>query len=190
MKIYYTMIFLIINLIGIKAQTVCLKDLVMKDSVLYFNNKVYNGYYDCYDDNGKLRGHGFINNGQLDSITDYFDKKGELTEKVWYNTNREIKRRIYRKAFFTKLIIDLKDNVEDGLWERYYSNGKINEQRHYELGKAVGLWTTWDRKGNILTEINFSVNPIIQKEYSSTEINIIYFDKESGKILKKEKVKK
>lgn len=187
---YLSLMLLFIIAKNVNAQDVCLKDLEVKDSVWYYHNIIYSGYYHCYDDKGVLRSRGVIKEGLRDSIADFFDKKGRLTERVWFKNNREIKRQVNRKALLSRKVIDLKDNVKDGLWEKYYANGKLSEQRYYKLGKPTGKWTTWDKRGNVVTETDYSSNPVVQKEYTTTDIKIIYIDKNSGKVLKKEKIKK
>ena len=45
-----------------------------------------------------------------------------------------------------KIINDLKE----GLWKSYYSNGKLHSEGNYINGKSDGLWITYDEQGKII----------------------------------------
>jgi len=173
------------------GQSVCLCDLKLVDSLFYKNGEIYNGNYDCFDEKGKIKENGSIIKGILDSSS-FFDGQGNLTEIVWFKNNEPDKRRLYRNATATKLIINLKGNVEHGLWERYSLDGRLIEQKYYDNGQSVGLWTTWDKYGEVLMETDFTNDPIVTKYHGykkGKHTMIIYYnDKKTGKKIKKEKI--
>lgn len=44
------------------------------------------------------------------------------------------------------------NNQNHGLWTWWYENGKKEMQGHFEFGKRVGVWYTWDRAGILRSE--------------------------------------
>lgn len=178
------------------GQKVCLCDLDLIDSRLYKGDSIFTGDYECVNDNGVQSETGFIDKGLLDS-TIYYKSNGEIKEIIWYVDNKPDTRRLYQNAGTTNLIINLKiigqnDYVEHGAWERYFLNGQLKEQKFYDNGKSIGLWKTWDSQGRVMTETDFSVNPIIAKYhgYNKNKHTMIikYTDKETGKRIKQEKI--
>jgi antitoxin component YwqK of YwqJK toxin-antitoxin module len=180
------------------GQKVCLCDLELTDSIFYKNDSVFTGDYKCFNDNGEKSETGFVKNGLLDS-TVLYKSSGKISEIIWYANNKPDTRRLYQNAGTTNLIINLRivgqnDYVEHGAWERYSLNGQLKEQKFYENGKAINKWTTWDSDGRVLTETDFTVNPIVAKYhgYSKKKHTIVikYTDRETGKRVKQEKITK
>ena len=159
------------------GQKVCLSNLKLTDSNFYKVDSLFTGDYECFNDNGIRTETGFINKGLLDSSVIY-KTNGEISEILWYIDNKPDTRRLYQSAGTTNLIINLKvigDKVyiEHGLWERYFLNGQIKEQKFYDNGKSVGLWKSWDSEHRVMTETDFRNNAIIAKYLMDTKkINI------------------
>ena len=128
----------------------------------------------------------------LDRISEYYDKSGNLTEMVWYKENQVVQRRLFKDVTTSKLVITLKNGVEHGLWERYFPSGEINERKYYDKGEPTGVWTTWDKKGRIIIENDFTNNPIITKYHGykndKHKIIIHYIDKKTKRKLKKKRL--
>ncbi len=195
-KIQYLMrkivsLIAIINILtfSLFGQEICICDLDKTDTLIYQNGKIFHGDFKCIFEKENLIEKGFIDQGRLDSSVFY--KNDILTEIIWYKDNEINRRRLYRNAITTYLIINLKDGVEHGLWERYYLNGKLKEQKMYKMGKPVGKWTSWDKKGRVIYKCDFTTDPIIDSFHSYTRKKhkslIRYTDKKTNKILKTEK---
>ena len=152
--IMYIIVFTLISNVTY-SQNVCLCDLDLIDYKFHNKGYIFSGDYECYTEKGILSESGFISNGLIDS-TIYYNKNGTIREIIWYLNNKPNTRRIFRKAGRTNLIINLKVNnenksIEHGVWERFFLNGQINEQKYFEYGKSVGIWKTWNSKGLLIT---------------------------------------
>ena len=169
-----------------------MQKLTQIEDLFYLNHDVYSGEYVCYFNNGKIQIEGFIHNGYLDSISRYYDRSGNLAETVWFQQGKPKRRTLYRNTINSRLVINLKGDVEHGFWERYYLNGQIQEHREYNNGKSVGVWKTWDTEGKVITETDFTQDPIVSKIHSYKKrkhITLIrYTDKNSGKQIRREKL--
>lgn len=44
----------------------------------------------------------------------------------------------------------LKNNQPDGYWEWFRTDGSKMRSGHFEHGKVVGEWTTYDRAGGVV----------------------------------------
>lgn len=174
----------------LSGQPVCINDFEIKDFLYWHNGVIYTGNYSCFDNNGTLRSHGYVKDGMLDSITEYYDQNGILTEMIWYKDNQIDQRRLFKNVTTSKLVITLKDNYEHGLWERYFPSGQIKERRYYDHGNPTGVWTTWDSRGRIIIENDFMSDTIVTKYhgYKNNRHKIIvhYIDKRTNKKIKKE----
>jgi antitoxin component YwqK of YwqJK toxin-antitoxin module len=175
----------------LNSQPICIDDLEIKDGFYWHNEVIYTGGYNCFDNNGILRLNGYVRDGLLDGITEYYDKNGTLAEMIWYKENQEVQRRLFKNVTTSKLVITLKDNQEHGLWERYFPSGQIQERKYYDQGKPTGFWTTWDNRGRIIIESDFTNDTIVTKYHgyrkNRHKIIIHYIDKETNKRIKKEK---
>jgi uncharacterized protein len=184
----FSLFFIVFRIYG---QTICLCDLTAKDSILYYNDKIFTGKVNELYKNGKIKNEGFVKDGKLDSTFTLYNKKGKIIEVVRFKENRQINRTQYINTFLTKKIVTLKDNIEDGLYVDYYPNGLIKDSGYYSMGKAVGKWTYWNNKGKIFLEINVHDDYVENKFYMYKNDSILfryeYYDKNGNKI---DKVKK
>lgn len=48
----------------------------------------------------------------------------------------------------------ISDGKPDGYWEWYRLNGTIKRSGYFDMGKAVGEWTTYDSKGSVYNTTN------------------------------------
>lgn len=46
------------------------------------------------------------------------------------------------------------DGQNEGYWEWYRPDGTIKRSGHFKLGKLVGVWTTYDEKGEVYKVTN------------------------------------
>jgi antitoxin component YwqK of YwqJK toxin-antitoxin module len=186
-------IFLFLTCVNqfVNGQNICLSDLEFENSLYYKNGELYSGTYTCNNDEKKVKEQGVISNGLIDSLV-FFKGNGEMSEIIWYKDNQPLNRRLYRNAGTTNLVINLKDNVEHGSWERFYLNGQLNEQCFYDNGEPIGVWKTWDRNGIIIMESDLTNDTIVVKFHGYTKnkhkMLIRYTDKKTKKKIRQEKI--
>jgi len=194
-RLRITIIFLLLSS-KILSQSICLNDLEVRNSIFYYKGVIYSGTYECYDEKGKIREHGFIKNGERDSISNIYNTKGELVAQTYYKNNIFQKQVQYRNAIFSNIMITYKldsagNTYEDGLWESYYLNGQIKERRYYNKGEPTGEWTAWDNKGNIGIVTTINGDTVIEKRFqikNKKRFAIIkYYNYKTLKVLKTEK---
>jgi antitoxin component YwqK of YwqJK toxin-antitoxin module len=51
-----------------------------------------------------------------------------------------------------------KNGKQEGLWSRFYDNGQLWDEGHYECGKKVGEWKVYDRTGRLKQRRVFKSN--------------------------------
>jgi|SRR6056297_1255313 hypothetical protein len=75
----------------------------------------------------------------------------------------------------------------NGLSEKYYADGNIKERQFFFHGKTIGKWCTWDKKGRIIVETDFTGEVIIRKihdyKWGRHKVLIQHFDKETNKVV-------
>jgi antitoxin component YwqK of YwqJK toxin-antitoxin module len=179
--------FLIIGL-KMKSQTICICDLTFKDSIYYNNGLIYTGQFNEMYKNGKIRQEGFIKYGKLDSTISTFNKDGKLTEIDRFKNNILINRTLYFYTAFAKKIVTFKDNIENGLYAEYYSNGLPKDSGYYSMGKPIGKWTYWNKTGLKYLEITNFKDYVEHKNYvyskDSVSYKLDYFDLKGKQIIK------
>ena len=191
-----TILILSISLFSYTAigQIPCLSDLEIKNSRYTAFGEIYSGSYACYYGNGKIESEGYIENGRLDSISKFYHRTGELAQITWYDNNELIKRRLFTYHTNGKLITTLDaNNKEHGLCEKYFPNGNIKERKYFDHGIPIGIWTTWDNKGRIVLESDFTGDFTIRKihdyKFGKHKILIQHFDKETNEQIYKKLIK-
>ena len=48
----------------------------------------------------------------------------------------------------------MSDGVPDGYWEWYRPDGKLKRSGHFDMGKNVGEWITYDNRGEVYKVTN------------------------------------
>jgi antitoxin component YwqK of YwqJK toxin-antitoxin module len=188
MRRFILLITLIILGFNINGQSINISELTSKDSILYYKDKIYNGNINELYTNRKIWHLGFVKNGRLDSTFTTFDKNGKIIEIARFKDNVLINRTVYINTLTTKKIVTLTNDVEDGLYVEYYSNGLPMDSGYYSMGKPVGNWTYWDKKGRKTLEIFNHKDYIEHKIYDYKKDSISnryeYFDLNGKKIKK------
>jgi antitoxin component YwqK of YwqJK toxin-antitoxin module len=49
------------------------------------------------------------------------------------------------------------DGKEDGYWEWYRPDGTLKRSGHWDMGKPIGEWITYDQKGEVYKVTNKQV---------------------------------
>ncbi len=194
MKVLYIVVILLFPIQYTICQIPCKCDFEQRNNLFYYADTVYSGEYRCYYNSEILKEIGYVSKGKLDSISQYYNKNGEIVEMNWRHDNQLIKRRLFTYNPTGKIIttIDV-DNKEHGLCERYFPNGNIKERQFFDHGIPFGTWTTWDFKGRITMETDFSgeytIREIHDYRFGKHKILVQHFDKDTNKVVFKELIK-
>jgi antitoxin component YwqK of YwqJK toxin-antitoxin module len=174
-----------------EGQILCIRELEIRDSVFYYNQKKYTGEYLCVDDKGRTALKGFIKEGSLDSLSFVYDEYGQLKAKFQYKEGKVVRSMNCTVGMLYKTCETYKGDVLDGVWEKYFINGTIKERRYYEKGEPSGKWTIWDKKGIPFVETTFVGDTIIQITHQYTKKKHIILTEKSLKkrpfIIKRER---
>ena len=56
---------------------------------------------------------------------------------------------------------NFKNGKEEGLWERFFDNGQLQEKRNIENGEMDGIWEYFDYNG-VLTTVNYKDGELVE----------------------------
>ena len=75
-----------------------------------------------------------------------------------------------------------------GATVKYYPDGSIKEKQFFNHGKSVGKWSTWDKKGRIIIETDYTDEVIIIRKlhdykWGRHKVLLQHFDKKINKIV-------
>jgi hypothetical protein len=84
-----------------------------------------------------------------------FDHKGMKQSECDYLDGKQHGKRHYYCDVCLIEDEEYFDGEHHGNYLHYYRNKQKKEERHYEHGKKVGTWTTWDDTGKIIEEITY-----------------------------------
>jgi len=55
------------------------------------------------------------------------------------------------------------DKPFTGKYVTYYENGQKKQEGNYKEGKKDGLWTSWDKNGNIIKTATYSNGELVEQ---------------------------
>ena len=131
-----------------QAQIRCC-DLTTRDSIEYFNDKPFAGictwYY--YPDVPASR-HYYLN-GMLDSVSTYWDKKGNKLSEVRYAAGKaDGEAKYFYKNGILEQSVEYKNDEKCGFVRDYYKNGKIRKEEEWDGEYIVNdFFYKWNKKG-------------------------------------------
>ena len=130
MKIFLTILCLLILSSYSHSEEISLDQLVEKDGIYYEvnSNTPFTGSVMEYYENGQLKSRENFKDGKEEGLSEYFYENGELE----FGGN-------------------LKEGKEDGLWEIFYENGQLKSRENYKLSNSKILKSTLDK----MNQINF-----------------------------------
>lgn len=170
------------------GQLPCISDFQISDSCYTLSGEIYSGKYSSFYCNGVLREEGYILEGKLDGIVEFYNNQGDTTALYWYNEGLLKKRRLFTYNPTGKIVTTLdNDDKLHGLSVKYYPNGNIKNRQLFYHGESVGKWFTWDKKGRIIVETDFTGEVIIRKihdyKWGRHKVLIQHFDMETNEVV-------
>jgi antitoxin component YwqK of YwqJK toxin-antitoxin module len=132
------------------------------------------GYWKTYAENGKLKSEGNRKNYQLDSLWKFYNENGELILEINYKAGKKNGlKKTYREGELTTE--NFVNDVKSGPTTYYYPDGKTKMVVFFVAGQEQGFAREYDKKGDVITLIEYKKGYIISKE------NINRYDKEGRK---------
>jgi antitoxin component YwqK of YwqJK toxin-antitoxin module len=128
------------------------KSVVVKDTAKYRTNKAK--VVNIEDEDGKE---------YTEAVTGFYVGKSltyklnDLVEVTDYDMNLEEVCSSGIHFFLTKRVAELysRDSIENGLFQRWYENGQIQEEYTYVNGRMTGFFQSWYANGQKLEESTF-----------------------------------
>ena len=130
----------------------------------------------------------FIKNGKSWELQ-LFDKKQVLRERITFEDKAlEVRKGPY--AFYENENIieegEYDKGYKNGVWKRYYPNGKISKVQNYWFGKKVGQYHAYWENGNLKVAGKFSNDKKVglwEYYYSNLKLALRETFAEEGKLL-------
>ena len=94
----------------------------------------------------------------MDKRITQYRSNGIRVVKFNIGSNNYDKTMIYYKSGKPKLERNYKNGELEGNLISYWENGTIHTRGKYKSNKRVGIWKTFDKKGNIILSENFKKN--------------------------------
>ena len=89
-----------------------------------------------------------------------FAAVNSINQDIYNYTKRNIEK--YKHKFIIMVHYDgkikygkLPNGDKHGLYQRWYKNGKLQQQRHYVNGKREGLYQEWYKSGKLFQQYNY-----------------------------------
>jgi len=89
-------------------------------------------YYQAHTNNYKILEGQYLNNKRDGIFIKYYEQTNQLTYKESY-----------------------KDNLPNGEFDWWFSNGQLESKRYYVQGKPIGEWTFYNDKGKLIKTENY-----------------------------------
>ncbi|RUS68108.1 hypothetical protein CUZ56_00593 [Saezia sanguinis] len=77
--------------------------------------------------------------------------QGEILLQEFYASGQKA-----TEPYTAVLLPETVERRRDGLYIALHENGQKASEGHYQNGKQQGLWTRWDKNGNIIEQVNFN----------------------------------
>ncbi len=173
MKIKYLLIAIFIFVISIKAFS---QDSIIKNGnvVFYYSNHQKSseglmrdgkpdGYWMSYYENGIIKSEGNRQNFELDSTWKFYNNKGKLTLEVNYKKGKKngVRKIINENE---KIEENYLMDVKQGLTNYYISDSILVKSIKFEKGLEEGLSKEFDKKGNVITLLEYKKGMLISRE--------------------------
>jgi hypothetical protein len=125
---------------------------------------VRRGNFVCglYGDNGDTLFAGHEENGKRTGIWNYYQAHAS-NYKLFSGFYSDNKRngpftKYYQNTNQLMYVENYKDNLPDGQFTWWFSNGKMESKKTFSAGRPIGTWIYYDKKGNVIKILTFS-NP-------------------------------
>jgi len=117
------------------------------------NNKLYNGTYNEFFNNGNLRMAMELKDGLADGQTYIYSESGILLETRSYSAGK------FNGTWLTYNNEGVKiaeahylNNKKDGKWLIWDNEGRLRFEMFYASGAKTGTWREWDEAGTLIKE--------------------------------------
>jgi antitoxin component YwqK of YwqJK toxin-antitoxin module len=116
----------------------------------------------------------FYNNGKLKEIVEYKENKKNGVANEYNLEGNLITIQKYSNGVLTdrQKINRLDDSsLKQGLWQEYFDNGRLKNEKYYKRGDLNGQYKEYDEKGNLILILNYR-DGVIYEEMDTTSIDI------------------
>ena len=105
---------------------------------------------------GKISGEGDFEQGKRQGKWTFYYRNGQIKAKVSYlNGALNLDCQWWRENGLLLQKGTFLSNVQIGFWQRFYDNGQVWDDGHYDnTGKKMGEWNTYDKNGVLKTKKN------------------------------------
>lgn len=125
------------------------------DTIIQKGNLIFGLYGDKMD----TLFSGIMKDGKRNGIWRYYQahtNNYQILEGQYQNNKRN---GLFRKYYeLTNQLIyeeNYKDNLPDGQFIWWYSNGQVESKKYFARGKPIGLWTFYNDKGKLINTKNY-----------------------------------
>ena len=108
----------------------------VEDKIIEYDivDGIKHGKFKLYFSNGNIAASGQIDSNKNTGKWQYYYESGSLeSEGIFVN------------------------DLPEGKWVWYYVTGILKEEGYYDLGKRTGIWKSFDEKGDLINETDFSL---------------------------------
>ena len=181
-KLFSLPVFLLITFFGCKENTpknINTQQLTVSplnpslhftNGTLYYNNQLFTGATEEKYPNGKLQSHAEYLNGKENGFTTtYYDNGEKLSERYYTNGMKDSIATGWWPGHIKKFEYHFKDDVYNGAFTEYYSNGQPAQQIMYDHGKERS-GQGWRENGKLYMNFTWKGN----RRYGLVNPNMCY----------------
>ena len=134
-----------------------------KSSEGFIRNGKPDGYWKTYYENGKIKSEGNRKNYELDSIWKFYNDENKLFLEISYKNGKKngIKTSYTEGEIIKENFIN---DIKQGFTSIYYENGVLRQSINFVAGKEQGIAKEYDKKGNVITLMEYKKGYLISKE--------------------------
>ncbi len=132
-------------------------ELTKKDDILYFENKLFNGYVIDKNIDGKLLSKSGYLNGKLEGLQHKWFENGNKIEVRFYENNQKNgKQEGWYKNGSKRFEYLVENDIPIGIHQEWYANGQLFSLLTYnDEGQPHGIQKMWFENGKI--KVNYVV---------------------------------
>jgi len=156
MKLFATILILILTSVGLQAQTI--DTFLLHYPISKYDTVLYKRRIEKSDKDRLIHVRDFYSNGQTQMDAYYSNFAKNVKEELQCNYRTNTKQGKYNEwSKNGQLIYDVnyKNGLRDGLAISWYSNGIKESEKNWKNGQLNGVCKYWSEKGNLEFEITF-----------------------------------
>lgn len=128
------------------------------DTVINNGNFVF-GTYGTYFNKPDTLFSGTLNNGKREGQWRYYqahENSYKIFEGQYFDNKRNgLFRKYYQRADQLTYEENYKDNLPNGQFTWWFSNGQVESKKYFDNGKPIGQWEFYDDKGKLIKKVNY-----------------------------------